>query len=111
MAATAQLCASTCLKMLREFVHASQGEFRVTTATGHPGHVLVLVVAVEPRKPGVAGVTLGALVAARVVYPRTSSQPGGISLIEKLTQSGPSALLVVVGRVGGGNDTTVSKRG
>ena len=73
MATTAQLSASTCLKMLRKFVHASQGEFGVTAATGYPGHVLILVVAVESRKPGVAGVTLGALVAARVLYPRTSS--------------------------------------
>lgn len=77
-----QLSARTCLKMLRKFIHASQGEFGVAMVAGHPGHMLVLVMAVEARGPGVTGVTHSALVAAQaLVYPHTSNRPNGSSLV------------------------------
>src|SRR6266702_2543049 len=114
-----QLSARTCLKMLCKFIHASQGEFGVAMATGHPGRVLVLVVAVEPRKPGITGVTLGALVAARVlVYTYTSNRPSGIRKrwgvlvsLAGLSRSRLQIHFVLVGCAGRGNDTTVHGRG
>jgi hypothetical protein len=112
MAAMTQLSARTCLKMLRKLIHASQGEFGVAMVTGHPGHMLVLIVTIEPRGPEVTGVTHGALVTAQaLVYPRTSNRPNGISWVSLIKKSRLSALFVVVGRVGGGDDTTVYERG
>ncbi|KAI9448934.1 hypothetical protein BJY52DRAFT_1309603, partial [Lactarius psammicola] len=76
--AMAQLGTRACLKMLCKLILASQGECEVAMATGYPGRVLVLVVAVQPRKPGVTGVTYGALVTTRgLVYPNTSNWSSG----------------------------------
>jgi len=68
-----QLSTGTCLQMLCEFIHTSQGEFGIATIAGHPGNMLVLEVAIESRKPDVTGATLGALVA--MFY--TSNRPSG----------------------------------
>ena len=73
--AMGQLSTGTCLQMLCKFIHTSQGEFGVATMTNHPSTMLVLVVSVEPRKPGETGVTLGALVA--LVNSYTSNWPSG----------------------------------
>jgi len=107
-----QLSARTCLKMVSKPIHASQGEFGVAMTTGHPVHMLVLVVTVEPRGPDVTSVTHSALVATRVlVYPRTSNRPNDISLVSSTKTSRLSTLFAFVGRVGGGNGTTVYERG
>lgn len=106
------LSSRTCLKMFRKLILASQRELGVAIVTGHPGHVLVLVVAVEPRGPGVTGVANSALVTTRVsVYPRTSNRLSGISLVSSTKKSRLSILFVFVGRMGGADDTAVHERG
>jgi hypothetical protein len=71
-----QLSTGTRLQMLCELIHTAQGEFGVAITAGHPGTMLVLEVAVEPRKPDVTGVTLGALVA--MFYTYASNWPSGV---------------------------------
>ena len=70
-----QLSTGTCLQMLCKFIHTAQREFGAATIAGHPGTMLVLEVTVEPRKPDITGVTLGALVA--MFYTYASNRPSG----------------------------------
>ena len=107
-----QLNARTRLKMLRKLIHASRGELGVAMGTGHPGHMLVFMVAVERRGPDVTGVTKSALVTTgALVHPCTSNRPNGISLVSSTEESWLLTLFDFVGRVGRGNNTAVSERG
>ena len=107
-----QLSARTCLKMLRKLIHASPGELRVAMGAGHPGHMLVLIVAVERRRPDVTGVAKSALVTTgALVYPCTSNGSNGISLVSFTEESWLLTLFIFVGHVGGRNDTAVFERG